>query len=123
LQTLALIANILKSGTINISANEENLFQLTVNNNVIDVNMLDKKFFKEVAKDAEKLSFIRHLLISLRSLAGELRNQETTIRISFKGEKVITVGSDAKPRFSSVVTRTTDIEINSLKRLIKIGAV
>jgi hypothetical protein len=76
-----------------------------------------------VAKDAEKLSFIRHLLISLRSLAGELRNQETTIRISFKGEKVITVGSDAKPRFSSVVTRTTDIEINSLKRLIKIGAV
>jgi hypothetical protein len=111
----------LKSGTINISANEENLFQLIANNNRIDVNILDKKFIKELAKNAEKLSFFRHLLASLKNLAGELRNQETTVTISYKGEKVITLGSDAKPRFSNFLTRTKDVEINSLKRLIKMG--
>jgi hypothetical protein len=36
-------------------------------------------------------------------------------------EKVITIGSDAKPKFSKVLTGTADIEINSLKRLIKMG--
>ena len=122
MQTLALITSMLKSGTINISANEEKLFQLTSKNNIIDVNILNKKFVKELAKDTEKLSFFRHLLASLRNLAGELRNQETTVTLSFKGEKVITLGSDAKPRFSNFLTRTTDIEINSLKRLIKIEA-
>jgi hypothetical protein len=122
LQILALITNMLKSGTIYISANEENLFHLTVKNNIIDVNLLDKKFVKDLVKDPEIFSSFRHLLASLKNLAGELRNQETTVTLSFKGEKVITLGSDAKPKFSNFLTRTTDIEINSLKRLIKIEA-
>ena len=109
----------LKSGTINISAKEENLFQLTASNNIIDINILDKKFVQELVKDSEKLSSFRHLLTLLKNLAGELGIQETTVRISFKGEKVITIGSDAKPKFSKLITRTADLEINSLKRLIK----
>jgi len=120
LQILALITNMLKSGTIYISANEENLFHLTIKNNIIDVNLLDKKFVNNLVKDPEIFSSFRNLLASLKNLAGELRNQETTVTLSFKGEKVITLGSDAKPRFSNFLTRTTDIEINSLKRLIKI---
>ena len=111
----------LKSGTINISANKENLFQITASNNIIDFNILDKKFVHKLAKDAEKLSSFRHLLASLKNLAGELRNQETTVTISYKNEKVITIGSDAKPKFSKIITGTADIEINSLKRLIKMG--
>ena len=120
MQILALITNMLKSGTIYISANEENLFHLTIKNNIIDVNLLDKKFVNNLVKDPEIFSSFRNLLASLKNLAGELRNQETTVTLSFKGEKVITLGSDAKPRFSNFLTRTTDIEINSLKRLIKI---
>lgn len=122
MQTLALITDMLKSGTINISANEENLIKLIANNNLIDVNILDKKILSELIRDAEKLSSFRHLIVSLKVLAAELRNQETTVTISFKGEKVITIGSDAKPRFSKFLTRTTNIEINSLKSLIKLGA-
>ena len=109
----------LKSGTINISAKEENLFQLTASNNTIDINILEKKLVQELVKNAENISSFRHLLTLLKNMAGELGIQETTIRISFKGEKVITIGSDAKPKFSKLITRTADIEINSLKRLIK----
>ena len=74
-----------------------------------------------MAQDAEKLSSFSQLLTSLKNLAKELRNQKTTITISFKGEKVITMGSDAKPNLSKLITRTADVEINSLKRLIKWG--
>ena len=109
----------LKSGTINISAKEEKLFQLTASNNTIDINILEKKLVQELVKDAENISSFRHLLTLLKNMAGELGIQETTVRISFKGEKVITIGSDAKPKFSKLITRTADLEINSLKRLIK----
>ena len=74
-----------------------------------------------MAQDAEKLSSFRQLLTSLKNLAKELRNQKTTITLSFKGEKVITISSDAKPNLSKLITRTADVEINSLKRLIKWG--
>jgi hypothetical protein len=109
----------LKSGSINISAKEENLFQLTASNNTIDINILERKLVQELVKDAENISSFRHLLTLLKNMAGELGIQETTVRISFKGEKVITIGSDAKPKFSKLTTRTADLEINSLKRLIK----
>ena len=119
---LTLIANMLKSGTIDISANKENLFRLTATTNEIDINILNKKFVKHLFEDAEKLSSFRHLLASLKNLARDLRNQKTTVTISFNGEKLITMGSDAKPRFSKFLTRTTDIEINSLRKLIKLEA-
>ena len=109
----------LKSGTINISAKEEKLFQLTASNNTIDINILEKKMVQELVKDAENISSFRHLLTLLKNMAGELGIQETTVRISFKGEKVITIGSDAKPKLSKLITGTADLEINSLKRLIK----
>ena len=109
----------LKSGTIIISAKEEKLFQLTASNNTIDINILEKKMVQELVKDAENISSFRHLLTLLKNMAGELGIQETTVRISFKGEKVITIGSDAKPKFSKLITRTADLEINSLKRIIK----
>ena len=111
----------LKSGTINISANKEKLFQITASNNIIDFNILDKKFVHELTKDPDNLSYFRHLFSSLKNLAGELRNQETTVTISYKNQKVITIGSDAKPKFSKIITGTADIEINNLKRLIKMG--
>ena len=111
----------LKSGTINISANKEKLFQITASNNIIDFNILDKKFVHELTKDTEKLSSFHQLLDSLKNWAGELRNQETTVTISYKNQKVITIGSDAKPKFSKIITGTADIEINNIKRLIKMG--
>jgi hypothetical protein len=111
----------LKSGTLSISANKEKLFQITASNNIIDFNILDKKFVHELTKDTEKLSSFHQLLDSLKNWAGDLRNQETTVTISYKNQKVITIGSDAKPKFSKIITGTADIEINNIKRLIKMG--
>ncbi len=44
-----------------------------------------------------------------------------TITISHKGVTVLTLGSDAKPKFSKLITRTEEIEINNLLKLIQIG--
>lgn len=109
----------LKSGTINISANKEKLLQVTANDKIIDVNILEKTFIHEIAKDGQKLSSFRQYLNSIKNFTTELRNQKTTVTLSFKGQKVITIGSDAKPKLSKLITRTDDIEINSLKTLIQ----
>jgi len=119
LQTLTAITNMLKSGTINISANKEKLLQVTANDKIIDVNILEKTFIHEIAKDGQKLSSFRQYLNSIKNFTTELRNQKTTVTLSFKGQKVITIGSDAKPKLSKLITRTDDIEINSLKTLIQ----
>jgi len=111
----------LKSGQLIFSTNIGNLFQLTVQDNRTDLNILDNRFLKELVKDSEKLSSIRYLIKSLKSLAEELKNQGTTITISYKGQTVITMGSDAKPKFSHWLTKTTAVEINNLKKLIPLG--
>ncbi len=111
----------LKSGAINLSADNENLFQLIAKDDKIDFNILNNRFLNELIKDNKKLSSVRYLIKSLKVLAKELRNHGTTITISYMGEKIITMGSDAKPKFSHSLTRTTDFEINNLKRLIQLG--
>jgi hypothetical protein len=110
----------LKSGTINISTNEEKIVKITANYNTIDVNILDKEFINEIAEDNQKISSFRQYLTSLKNFITELKNQKTTVTLSFKGQKVITIGSDAKPILSKLITRTNEIEINSLKTLIQL---
>lgn len=121
MQNLVLIANMLKSGAINLSADNEALFQLIAKDDKIDFNILNNRFLNELIKDNKKLSSVRYLIKSLKVLAKELRYHGTTVTISYKGEKIITIGSDAKPKFSHLLTRTTDFEINNLKRLIQLG--
>lgn len=109
-----------KSGAINLAVDNENLFQVIAKDNQIDFNILDNRFLNELFKDNKKLSSFWYLIKSLKVLAKELRNHGITITISYKGEKIITIGSDAKPKFSHLLTRTTDFEINNLKMLIKL---
>jgi spermidine/putrescine-binding protein len=110
----------LKSGRISVSSNNQNFFQLTVLDNIIDFNILDKKFFKELLDDSARITSFRNLIKSIKELAEELRNQETTISISYQGEKILTIGSMAQPKVSQFFTRTTGIQIDNLRKLVQL---
>ena len=121
LQTVTLLTQILKSGEINLSANNQNLFQLTIKNKEIDLNIVDNKFLKDLLKGNTKSAPILELLKQLKTLAEELKNDGTTITVSYKGEIILTIGSNAKAQFSQLITRTKKVEINNLRKLIQIS--
>jgi len=112
---------VLKSGKVNISSSNERLLQLTVLPHQIDLNIVDNGFIKGVLKDSIGIKSFRELLRQLRNAAEELKSEGVTVTLSYKGVTVLTLGSDAKPNFSQLITGTTEIEINNLRKLIQMG--
>ena len=121
MQTLTLLTQILKSGEINLSANNQKLIQLTIKSNKIDLNIRDNKLLKELLTDNTKTASFLELLKQFKTLAEELKNQGVTITLSYKGVIMLTIGSNAKANFSQLVTGTKKIEINNLKKLIQLA--
>jgi len=121
LQTVTRLTQIITSGEINLSANNQELIQLTIKSKQIDLNIIDNKFLKELLKDNTKtISFLEQLK-QLKILAEELKNQGVTITLSYKGVTMLTLGSNAKSNFTQVITGTKKIEINNLQKLIQIA--
>jgi hypothetical protein len=112
---------VLKSGKVNLSASNERLLQLTVKTHQIDLNIVDNRFLKDALKDSVGIRSFRELLRQLRNAAEELKSEGVTVTVSYKGVTVLTLGSDAKPNFSRLITGTTEIEINNLRKLIQMG--
>jgi hypothetical protein len=112
---------VLKSGKVNLSSSNEKLLQLTVKPHQIDLNIVDNRFLKDVLKDSIGIRSFRELLRQLRNAAEELKSEGVTVTVSYKGVTVLTLGSDAKPNYSQLITKTTEIEINNLSKLIQMG--
>lgn len=121
LQIVTLLAQVLKSGDINLSVGNDELLQLTVNPHQIALNIVDKRLLKELLSDNVKLKSFRELLKQLKTLAEDLKSEEVTITISYKDTTVLTLGSGAKANFSKLITGTKEIEINNLRKLIQMG--
>ncbi|MEJ2240777.1 MAG: hypothetical protein P8Y18_01350 [Candidatus Bathyarchaeota archaeon] len=121
MQPITLLTSILKSGQIGVSANNNQLIQLSINNKNIDLNIIDHRFLIDLLKnDGQTKSFLQ-LLAQLKTLAEDLKDQRITITLSFEGSTLVTIGSDAKANFSRFITGTKQIEINNLQKLVKIA--
>jgi hypothetical protein len=121
LQLLTLLGHVLKSGKVSLASSEEQLLQLSVKTHQINLNIVNNNFLKDVLKDSIGIRSFRELLRQLRNTAEELKSEGVTITISYKGVTVLTLGSNAKPNFSQLITGTTEIEINNLRKLIQMG--
>ncbi len=121
LQTVKLLTQILTSGEINVSSNNQQLIELTIKSKQIELNIIDNKFLKELLKDKTKATSFLEQLKQLKILAEELKNEGVTITLSYKGVTLLTLGSEAKANFTQVITGTKQIEINNLKKLIQIA--
>ena len=115
------LGHVVKSGEVTLSTGDVEALQIKAGDNKIELSISDKEFLKDVVGSAGGGGSIRSKLAQLRSIAGELKDEGLTVTISYKGDLLVTIGSEAKPTFSRLVTRTNAVEINNLRKLLEVG--
>jgi hypothetical protein len=94
---------------------------VNVDDNRIELIIVDRDFLKDVLGSAGGGTSIRSRLAQLKNIAKELKDEGLTVTLSYQGDRLVTVGSAAKPKLSRLVTRTDAVEINNLRRLMELG--
>ena len=115
------ISQVLKSGAVTVSAGDVEALKLRVENKKIDLNIVDKEVLKKALEGGTERSSLLDMLGLLKNIAKELKDEGYTITISYQGETVMTLGSEASSSFSRLVTRTDAVEINNLRRLLQMA--
>lgn len=121
MQTFTLLSHVLKSGELQLFTNDVKVLELEAKNQRINLNIIDKKFLKDVLRDNVNAKSFLKKLAYLKNIAEELENENVTITVSYKGVIVLTLGSDAKTNLSRLITGKKEIEITNLRKLIQMG--
>jgi hypothetical protein len=130
---LSFLGEMLKSGKVTVSANNVDAVEISAADNKINIKALDKAFVKDTLAAASsseedkgikgafnKIKTARDSLEQLKGVAEELSEAGLTVTLSYKGNVVVTLGSEANPKLSSAATGTKAIEINNPRRLIEL---
>lgn len=135
---IALLGEILQSGKITLSTNSVEALEIKAENKKIDIKALNKEFIKNalaatsqtqenkgirenIKGTVGKLKSARSNLGILKEVAEELSEAGITVTLTYKGKVVVTMGSEAHPKLSSIATGTKAIEINNPRKLIELG--
>jgi hypothetical protein len=135
---LTFLAEILESGIITVSTKNAETLKIKANEKKIDVEALNKTIIKEAlaatrqeGKNKGAVSTIKGTINQiktarsnfgmLREIAKDLSEAGITVTLSYKHKVVATMGSEAKPKLSSLATGTKAIEINSPRKLLELG--
>lgn len=121
-----------ESGKVVLSTGDMQILNVNLTSKHIDVNVDDKAFIKRViamrnelipkrpnVEEKEALS-ISGPLSMVRTVAETLCNWGITITFSYKGDRIATIGADAKPIFLHHITKTRGVALNSLYTAIKL---
>jgi ribosomal 50S subunit-recycling heat shock protein len=131
------IGEMIESGKVTVSANNVKAIEIKTADKKIEINAIDKEIIKKVLTATRGERKSKGLLESisdtigqikiaqiklgeLKGVAEELSEAGITVTLSYEGNVVITLGSQAKPKLSSGATGTKAIEINSPRKLIEL---
>jgi hypothetical protein len=115
------LSHVVKSGEVTLFTDDREALQIKAEDNKIDLNAANEEFLKEVVGTAGAGGSIRSKLAQLKDIADELKDEGLTVTLSYKGDRLVTIGAEAKPKFSRLVTRTNAVEINNLRKLLKLS--
>jgi hypothetical protein len=115
------LGHVVKSGEVTLFTGNMETLQIKAENNKIDLNTASKEFLKDAVGNVGTGGSIRSRLAQLKSLAEELKDEGLTVTLSYKGDRLVTIGSEAKPKLSRVLTRTSAVEINNLRKLLELS--
>jgi hypothetical protein len=115
-----LLGHVVKSGEVTLSTGDMEALQIKAEDNKIDLSIANKEFLKDVMGSAGSGASIRNRLAQLKGIAGELKEEGLTVTLSFKGDRLVTIGLEAKPTLSRLVTGTSAMEINNLRKLLEL---
>ena len=107
-----------KSGEINLSTSGTESLQLKIEHKRFSINLLRKELLKDILSEVkpERTSILR-TLAQLKNTAERLKKTGLTITISYKDQIILTLGAEANPTLSKLVTRTNAIQVNNLTKL------
>jgi len=112
------------SGTIKIAIKNNDSLRIESKDKNIKLHLLDPSIFDiplETVKD-NKFDFLKYIK-EAKEFAHKLSENELTLFILNKNdENAITLGKNANPSFSKLITRSDDIQINSVRKSIKLAS-
>ena len=114
------LGHVVKSGAVTLSTGDVEALQIKAEDNKIELCIANKEFLKDVMGSAGSGASIRSRLAQLRGIAGELKDEGLTVTLSFKGDRLVTIGVEAKPTLSRLVTGTSAVEINNLRKFLEL---
>ena len=117
------IANVLKasSGKLSIKLKDKTAIEFNFGGDTVTVDIVEPK----ILGMADQLESHVGLLEKLRTAkrVGEILNNEgLSISILRKGKKALSIGRNATPSISSLITRSDDIQIDSITQVAKLGS-
>jgi hypothetical protein len=101
-----------KEGIIKIYIKDQSAAQINLNDNLITVDLLQPEFFRT----SEEIGLFDKLKTA-KEFAQKLTDNGLTISFLRKGKEAISLGKDAKPTLSRLITRSDDIQIDSVKEI------
>lgn len=115
-----LVAILKKSnGQLNILIKDSPALSITLGSNM-ELNIHDASIFAGVGNDKNDLSLFDRLKTA-QKLGDILNNNGLSISVLRKGKKAFTIGRDATPTISSILTGSDDIQIDSVTQAAKLG--
>ena len=111
------------SGTIKIAIQNNDLLRIESANKQIKLHIIDSSIFDipvGMQKDNKITDFFKYIK-EAKEFAHKLSENELTVSILNKDENAITLGKDAHPSFSKLITRSGDIQIDSVRKSIKLA--
>ena len=119
--TISNLAGILKksSGRLNILIKDNPALSISLGSN-IELNIHDAAIFDGVGSDKSDVSLFDKLKTAQK--LGEILNSNgLSISVLRKGKKAFTIGREATPTISSILTGSDDIHIDSITQAAKLG--
>jgi hypothetical protein len=120
-RTVNTLADILKSvqGKITIDVQDKQVLSVSVEDNRVVLDVSDASIFGTAESDSSIGLFDG--LKTAKKLGETLNSKGITLSILRKGKKALSLGRDAKPTLSTLVTRTDDIQVDSVRQVTKLG--
>ena len=119
--TVNTLADILKSvqGKITIDVQDKQVLSVSLEGNRVVLDVSDASIFDTAESDSSIGLFDG--LKTAKKLGETLNSKGITLSILRKGKKALSLGRDAKPTLSTLVTRTDDIQVDSVRQVTKLG--
>lgn len=110
------------NGNIKIAIKNNDSLRIETADKKIKLNIIDASIFDtplEILKE-NKIDFFEYMK-EAKEFGHILSKNEITLYILNKGENTITLGKNASPSFSKLITRSDDIQIDSIRKSIKLA--
>ena len=106
-------------GKISIDIQDERVLSISLDGNRVLLDVSDASIFGTAESDSNLGLF--EGLKTAKKLGETLDSKGITLSILRKGKKALSLGRDAKPTLSTLVTRTDDIQVDSVRQVTKLG--